>query len=51
MDARMISALFEVTQDGVLIVNEKALQNAADANDLAGILPGGFPSGAILWGD
>jgi len=51
MDARMISAVFELTQDGESTVNEKALQSASDANNLAGIIPGGLPSRAILWGD
>lgn len=41
-----ISALFDITQSGELVVKEKALQNAIDASK-SGVIPGGLPSRAI----
>jgi len=51
MDPSVISAMFEISPDGELIVKEKALQKAVEANSLAGRSPGGLPGRAVLWGD
>lgn len=51
MDAGLISALFEITGNEELIVNEKALQSAVNTNGSASASPGGLLGRAVLWGD